>query len=457
MDLKDLKQLIANNPSGFEDFKPGEAIVLSEMLDTIRKHYERAGYPPLVTPLVERERVLMAKTEGQVTKQVYGLRLLNPDPKAESDAKDLALRFDLTMPLARFVAKNFGELRFPLRRSAIGPVFRGERPRKGRYREFIQADIDVVGDGHLDFIHDAEMVAIIPGIFEELAIGPFTIRLNNRKIIQGLLARVGCDTQEKFKAACEAIDEVEKRGVDFAVTELERAGVDGKVARELLMRLLDESHTTDDTLAYLKTIEGDEHYRVGLAELELVIQNVRMFGVKEDQFTIDLSVVRGLDYYTSTVFETRLDSYPRLGSIASGGRYDDLVGRYLGKHMPGVGISIGVSRIVKRLIEANIVETKRSTVAPVLVAKAPKSNGLVKYCIEQAHLLRGADIGAEIYFADRDLNVQLRYADLRGFSVALLNHEGDDGSRAVRVRNLRARTEETVPIDQLVEKVRSML
>jgi histidyl-tRNA synthetase len=453
---KNLKQLIDKNASGFDDFKPGEAIVLARMLDIIRRHYERAGYPPLVTPLIERERVLMAKTEGQITKQIYGLRLLNPASEAESDAKELALRIDLTMPLARFVAKNHGEIRYPFRRYAIGDVFRGERPRKGRYRQFIQADIDVVGDGHLDLIHDAEMLAIIPGIFEEMAIGPFTIRLSHRKILSGLLAAAGCDTADKIRVARTAIDDVEKSGWDAAAKRMAEAGVAEAPARALLSQLL-EVRTTDDSLRFLKEHDAGDEYRVGVQELEAVVGGVRAYGVKESQFTIDLSVARGLDYYTGTVFETRLDSYPGLGSIASGGRYDELIGLYLGKHLPGVGISIGVSRLVKRLIEEKIIETKCSTIAPVLVAKAPKSNGLAKYCIEQARTLRAADIGAEIHFADRDLGAQLRYADLRGFSVALLSHEGDDAARTVRVRNLRTRTEVAVPIDQLVDMVRSML
>lgn len=448
------KQLL-QNASGFPDFGPGEAIALRRMLDIIRTQYEYAGFVPIDTALVERVQVLAAKSEGEIGNQIYGLRLLSPAPDALTDVKDLALRFDHTIPLARFIAANQNALTFPFRRYAIGPVFRGEKPKDGRYRQFIQADIDVVGDGSLDLLYDAEMVAVIAGIFTELAIGPFTTRIGNRKVLQGFLLSVNIP-EDKMTSALGIIDKVEKIGKEKVVKMLVEIGVDESAGRSLIT-LLTDARNTDETMALLKMNSLNSLFAEGVQELESVVKGIRQFGVKESNFCVDLSIARGLDYYTGTVYETRLDTYPELGSIASGGRYEDLASSLTNRKLPGVGISIGVTRLLLRLIKAGLMDASVTTITPVIVTTATGLEKNASIYLEQVMRLRNDGIPAEVYLMARPLGKQMQFADRKGFTLAVITQEENIADGTVVIRNLKTGIQQEVLSERLESTVREML
>ncbi len=447
------KQLLVS-PSGFPDMPPKYAIALRWMLDVIRKNYELSGFSPLETPLVERVEVLTAKAGAEIKTQIYGLRLMNPGQGAD-DSKDLGLRFDQTVPLARFVAANQQNILFPFRRYVIGPVFRGETPKNGRYRQFIQADIDAIGDGSLHILHDAEIVGVIARVFNELNIGSFTIRIGHRKVLQGLLRSIGV-TDEVMKAASSTIDRLEKIGRDRVIESLSKLGVIESDSEKLLT-ILTDTRSVDEVLAMLRTFSFNDEYNEGVTELEQVIAGVRALGVDEESFRVDISIARGLDYYTGTVYETRFNKYPDLGSIASGGRYENLASTYTEKNYPGVGISIGVTRLLLRLIEAGLVKADKSTVAPVIVmtsAGLEKSSGK---CNHLAKILRDEGIGAEVYLAERNLGKQMNFANKRGFSVAIILREDNLTSNTVAVRNLQTGEQSDVTVDNMLSEVKKFL
>lgn len=450
------KQLL-KSPAGFEDLTPAEAITQARVLDIIRANYERAGYAPLETPIVERSAILTAKAGDETQKQIYALRLLNPSPGTEGDAKDLALRYDHTVPLARFVAANAGRgiIQFPFRRYAIGPSFRGERATRDRYRQFIQADIDAIGDGELSYLHDAEMVSVVVGIFEELQVGDFTIRVNNRKVLWGFLKALGCDSETAVANALAIVDDLLKVGHDATVQALVGLGLASDKARELL-QVLTTTASTDETLAMLGAKSFDDEYETGVNELKRVVEAIRHLGVAERRFCVDPSLARGLNYYTGTVYEGSLNTYPDL-SIVGGGRFDNLAGSFTDQHLPGVGISIGVTRLVSRLIDLKLLSSRVSTVAPVLVTTALDLDEHYALYLRQASELRTAGIATEIYLEKKNLGKQMQFADRRGFTVVVITGTSEQAAGTVIVRNLRTGNQETVPQDQLVVAVQRAL
>jgi histidyl-tRNA synthetase len=445
------KQLLAS-PSGFPDFSPEESIALTRMLDIIRARFARAGYSPLITSLVERPEVLAAKSGGEITTQIYGLRLLNPVEGA-SDEKDLALRYDHTIPLARYVATHARELAFPYRRYAIGPVLRGERAKEGRYREFIQADIDAVGDGELSLLHDAEMVAIIADIFSALEVGAFTIRINNRKVLAALLRASGA-SEATVPAAMRALDHIEKVGTEKTLAALSAIGLAEASAQELLDSLTSLG-ASEEVFAYLENAQLDAEGEAGVAELKAVVAGIEALGVPPERYAIDLAIARGLDYYTGTVYETRLDAHPDLGSIASGGRYEDLAGAFTSQKYPGVGISIGVTRLLSRLIRAGLVDASASTTAQVLITTAEQ--GAMSTYLQYAAQLRAAGVSAEIYLADKALDKQLHFADRKGFPLALIAKQENLDAETVVIRDLKTGEQQVVAASDLVATVGKLL
>ncbi len=452
--MNQLPKRLLQNPSGFPDLGPKEAIAQQRMLDVIRRQFISAGYVPIETPLVERPEVLLAKAGGEISTQMYGLRRLNVSADATDDTKELALRFDHTVPLARFIAANQRELAFPFRRFAIGPVFRGERPKSGRYRQFIQADIDAIGDGDLSPLHDAEMVAVIHGIFSELKIGPFTVRIGNRKVLQAILKDTGL-SDDQLGDALRSIDELEKVGADTVITELKGLGLDAKDAKALI-ELLTDKGDSDAVLKALKARDLGPGYSEGVAELETVVNAVRDLGVPDNRFRIDLSIARGLDYYTGTVYETRLDEHPDLGSIASGGRYDDLASVYVNKQLPGVGISIGVTRLLLRLINAGLWPASESAIAEVLVTTDLGAKAFGNVYLKQAAALRAAGYPTEVYLNEKPLAKQLLYASRRGFKFAVITRNEDIKNGTVIVRNLKDSSQHETTSAQLVETIEKL-
>lgn len=453
--MSDFPKNLLQSPSGFPELLPNEAIAQQKILDVIRKHYERAGFVPIETPLVEREEVMTAKSEGEINTQMYGLRLMNPAKDSPTDSKDLVLRYDHTVPMARYVAAHQREISFPFRRYAIGPVFRGERPREGRYRQFIQADIDVIGDGILDTFHDAEILSVIANIFSELAIGDFTIRIGNRKILQGLLAATGI-TDAQIVDALTVIDHIEKVTPLDSIHALMNCGMEQSVA-ERTLTILTDTRDTDEQLLNLNAQQLGTQFRAGVEEIEQIIIGLRSLGISERHFCIDLSIARGLAYYTGNVFETRLDNHADIGSIASGGRYDNLAGSFIDKQLPGVGVSIGVSRLLPRLIKTGLINADASAIVPVIITTALPLASHGNLYLKQAALLRNAGIGAEVYLTDRSLGKELEYANKRGFLVALITGEQELAKGTIIVRNLSTGDQVEVHEKALIETVQSMI
>jgi len=392
--------------SGFMELLPAEQISFNAMLDTIRSTYEVFGFAPIETPILERAEVLLAKAGGETEKQIY---------RFSKGDTDLAMRFDLTVPLARYVAEHHGALTFPFRRYAIGKVYRGERPQAGRFREFYQCDIDVIGDGDLSLRFDAEMPSVISTIFRKLGFERFTVRINNRRIFNGLFAGLGI--LDRASSVMQSIDRLEKIGAEAVATELAGLGI----APETVARVLEFvtiAGTNTEILAKLRALSIDNaEFARGVADLAEVVSLSGAMGVSDANLAIDLTIARGLDYYTGTVYETRLDDYPEIGSVCSGGRYDDLAGHYINRTLPGVGVSIGLTRLFDQLRKRQVITPGASTPTRVLVV--PLGTGLVP-CLNLATTLRGHTIPTEVWFGDDKMKKSLGYANKMGIPFAVL-------------------------------------
>ena len=354
-------------PPGVMELLPRDQIAFQRMLDTIRRVYERFGYLPVETPVFELSDVLLTKTGGETERQVYFVQSTGALGKGGDALPELALRFDLTVPLARYVAEHEHALAFPFRRYQMQRVYRGERAQRGRFREFYQCDIDVIGKDSLDVRHDAEMPAVIHALFTELGVGPFTVQLNNRKLLRGFFEGLGLADGERQAAVLREIDKLDKRGADAVRASLagDGFGLDGAVADAIMAFVQGRSTSHADALAKLDALDGADAgaaQREGVAELRTVLEMLRAQGVPESAYALNFSIARGLDYYTGTVYETTLDDHPQIGSVCSGGRYDDLAGSYTKSKRPGVGISIGLTRLFYQLREAGLVAAADSSV-----------------------------------------------------------------------------------------------
>jgi histidyl-tRNA synthetase len=435
---------------GFDqEYLPQDQLQFNRLIDIIRRNFELYGFLPIETPSAERREVLTSK--GGVEKEIYALTRLAEADDDEAAAKG-ALRFDLTVPLARYVAMRERELAFPFRRYQIQRVWRGETPqaRKGRFREFYQCDIDIIGREKLSYLAEAEIPAVIYSVFREMAIGEFRIRINNRKVLRGLLQEFGV-ADDKAAAVLRILDKTEKEDVAKLRAELEREGV---ASAAKLLDLIATRRGTDETLKVLSEIDNDAA-RQGVGELRNIVTAIRQFGVPDTAFAVDLGVVRGLDYYTGTIYETTLVNAPELGSICSGGRYDDLASYFTDTRLPGVGISIGLTRLFSRLKEANLLQPLPRTPAEVLVTTMdPKY--LERYLM-MAGLLRAAGINTEVYLETAKLGNQLTYADRKGFRIALIAGENEFAKDTVQVKNLAAKSARDVPLGELVQAVQSTL
>ena len=432
-------------PPGVLELLPREQLAFQRMLDTVRRGFERFGFLPVETPVFELVDVLLTKSGGETEKQVYFVQ--STGAIEQGHKPELALRFDLTVPLARYVAQHEHELVFPFRRYQIQRVYRGERAQKGRFREFYQCDIDVIGKDTLPLAYDAEVPAVIYGIFNELAIGKFTIRINNRKLLRGVLEAFGWE-EPQHAAVLHELDRLGK---------LERAEVVSRIAHpraaELVALLVD--NTGPQAFEVLRGVSSAPALREGVDELEHVYRGGLALGIPEHAFRIDLSIARGLDYYTGTVYETFLDEHPRLGSICSGGRYENLAGHYTKSKLPGVGISIGATRLFSQLLEMKLIGGVDAPVTQVLVLQVEAA--LAPQYAQIATELRAAGCNVEVYGGDDKLAKQFKYADRSKVPLAIVLGTRERDANIVKLKDLRTTTEHEVPRGELVERVRALL
>ncbi len=411
--------------SGFMELAPKEQMKLEKMMEILRRSYARYGFTPLDTPVIEAAEVLLAKGGGETEKQIYRFT------KGESD---LALRFDLTVPLAKYVAAHYGELAFPFRRYQIGKVYRGERAQRGRFREFYQADIDVIGDGKLDILNEAEIPAIIYSTFTELGLKHFKIKVNNRKILNGFYAMNGMS--EKAGEIMRTVDKLDKIG-PLKVKELLIEEV--KMLPDKSENVLDFMAIQGDNAYVISRLEAyrgmDPTFDEGLDELITVTRYLSDFGVPEENFAVDLTIARGLDYYTGTVYETEMTKHPEIGSICSGGRYDNLAEYYTDKPLPGVGISIGLTRLFYVLSEQGLLSEELVT-APCDALILPMTEELGP-AVAAATALRKAGVRTQLYGEKRKFKAKMAYADRIGVPFAVLMGEDEIHEGVLSVKDMR--------------------
>jgi len=425
--------------AGFVELMPQDQILFNKVSDKIRNSYERFGFVPLDTPILEYSDVLLAKAGGETEKQIY---------RFNKGDTDLSMRFDLTVPLAKYVAMHAGELAFPFRRYQIGKVFRGERTQKGRFREFYQADIDIIGDEALSLVADAELVSVIYTTFRELGFSDFTIRINNRKILNGLFAAL--NLKEKAVDILRIIDKIEKIGED-AVAEMLREIEIPNTSINTILSFLKLNGTNEEKLNKMERFEiACEEFSCGVCELKEVINLVKGFGVPEGNYIIDTTIARGLDYYTGTVYETILNDYKEIGSVCSGGRYENLAEYYTNKHLPGVGISIGLSRLFYKLEEAGVISSNEATTAKVMVIPMTED---MSYALQIATDLRKAGINTEVNYTRKSVKSMLNYANRLKVPYVIFVGEDEIKNKLYTIKNMTSGEQETISLEGIIAKL----
>ena len=431
--------------SGFMELLPGKQVQFERIADILRKTYSLYGFTPLDTPLIESSEVLLAKGGGETEKQIYRFT------KGDSD---LSLRFDLTVPLAKYVALNYGQLTFPFRRFQIGKVYRGERAQRGRFREFYQADIDIIGDGKLDIINEAEIPSIIYKTFKSLGLERFVIRINNRKVLNGLFKVLG--VTEKSGDIMRTIDKLEKIGGDkvreILVDDFE---VPAETADEILSLITCREKGIDPIDALSAFSGRDELLDTGIAELTTVVKYMSAFGVPSENFQIDLTIARGLDYYTGTVYETAMLDHPEIGSICSGGRYDNLAGYYTDKNLPGVGISIGLTRLFYVLEEQGYLNDDLLT-SPADVLILPMTEDLSN-AITLATSLRDSGIKTQLHCESKKFKAKMSYADKLGIPYVIFLGEDEINSGCAKIKNMASGEQASIPMGEVAAYINSGL
>lgn len=425
---------------GFMELLPADQMLFNQMLDTIRNTYETYGFIPLDTPTIEKSEILLAKSGGETEKQIY---------RFNKGDNDLSLRFDLTVPLARYVAQHYNDLTFPFRRYHIGKVFRGERPQKGRFREFYQCDIDIIGNENLSIINDAEILSVIYSTFKALGFEDFTIRINNRKVLNGFFDFLEvADKAEVLRI----IDKLEKIGVDAVTEELKAQGLSTDAISKIL-QFISVKGSDAEIIAALKDmgIQG-ELFTQGLEELEKVSEYIRYFGIPDKNHAIDLTIARGLDYYTGTIYETILNQYPSIGSVCSGGRYDNLAQNYTNKKLPGVGISIGLTRLFYQLREAGILgEAKKATPTQLLIIPMKDTTD---YALEVSTKIRQEGIPAEVYLNEGKLGKMFAYADKLGIPYVTVIGDDEVKSGKLALKDMASGEQNLLELHAVIEKIR---
>lgn len=434
--------------SGFMELAPKDQILFEKVKQKLEETYQMFGFFPIDTPVLEHSNILLAKAGGETEKQIY---------RFNKGDTDMTMRFDLTVPLAKYVAKNAGELTFPFKRYQIGKVYRGERAQQGRFREFYQADIDIIGDENLSIANDAEVPSIMYRVFTGLGLSDFTIRINNRKILNGLFAMLGLS--DIATDVMRIIDKIDKIGKDNVEAELVDLGV-SKDAADTILELLTFKGTNEEVLDRLKTFAGkNELLDSGVSELCEVIYYIDKFGVPAGNYRVDLSIARGLDYYTGTVYETTFNRHPEIGSICSGGRYDNLAEYYTKKKLPGVGMSIGLTRLFYILNEFDYLNRDLDTVADLLII--PMTDDMAS-AVEISGVMREAGIRTQIYLEKKKFKHKIGYADKLGIPYAMFLGEDEINGNVVTIKNMKAAEGDTdkqvtVPVNEAVEFIKSGL
>ena len=425
---------------GFMELLPNEQILFDQIKQTIEDSYKTFGFLPIDTPVIELSEVLLAKAGGETEKQIY---------RFNKGDTDLSLRFDLTVPLAKYVAKNYGNLSFPFRRYQIGKVYRGERAQKGRYREFYQCDIDIIGDETLDIINDAELPMVIYTTFKKLGFEDFTIKINNRKILNGLYESIG--QKENSVEIMRIIDKIDKIGEEAVKEEIAKLGVSNNDI-ETIINFIKINGNSDEKLEKLQSLNiENETYKKGLEELTQVVKYIRLFGIPEKNFTVDLTIARGLDYYTGTVYETFLNQYREIGSVCSGGRYDNLAENYTDKKLPGVGVSIGLTRLFYKLNELNIIKADKKSISDILIIPMTEN---MEVPLKLATDLRNSNVNTEIYLNNKKIKAKMKYADKLEIPYVVVIGDNEIENNKVKVKNMQTGEEiETALEAESIKKI----
>lgn len=431
--------------SGFMELLPQQQVLMETIMSTLRETYSLYGFTPLDTPVIEASEILLAKGGGETEKQIYRFT------KGDSD---LSLRFDLTVPLAKYVALHYSELAFPFRRYQIGKVYRGERPQRGRFRELYQADIDIIGDGKLDIANEAEIPAIIYQTFSQLGLQKFQIRVNNRKILNGFYALIGLSGQSGD--IMRTVDKLEKIGAEKVKDILTNDFGISEENAEAVLKFITIKGTNSEVLDTLEQYRGkNEIFDLGLDELRTVVKYLSSFGVPEENFVVDLTIARGLDYYTGTVYETVMTGHPEIGSICSGGRYDNLAEYYTDKLLPGVGISIGVSRLFYILNEQNMLNQEKNT-APADVLILPMTEDLSP-AIELAAKFRSAGIRVQLYSEQRKFKAKMNYADKIGVPYVIFLGEDEIKDNVVACKDMASGEQTKLGFNETLARIKDGL
>lgn len=426
---------------GFMELLPNEQILFEQMKQTIESTYQSFGFLPMDTPIIELSEVLLAKAGGETEKQIY---------RFNKGDNDLSLRFDLTVPLAKYIAKNFGQLSFPFRRYQIGKVYRGEKAQKGRYREFYQCDIDIIGDGELDITNDAELPVVIYTTFKKLGFDNFTVKINNRKILNGLYESIG--QKENSVEIMRIIDKIEKIGEAAVKEEISKLGISDPDI-EKIINFIKIDGTSDEKIEKLERLEiNNQTYLKGVSEIKEVINDIRLFGIPEKNFSVDLTIARGLDYYTGTVYETFLNEYRELGSVCSGGRYDNLAENYTDRKLPGVGISIGLTRLFYKLNELNLIKADKKSISNILIIPMTEKKEVP---FKLATDLRNLGVNTEVYLSDKKIKAKMKYADKLEIPYVIVIGDNEIETGKIKVKNMT--TGEEIELDFDAESIKQVV
>lgn len=421
--------------SGFMELSPNDQIEFNRIKKIIEDTYKLYGFYPLDTPVIEYSSVLLAKAGGETEKQIY---------RFNKGDNDLSLRFDLTVPLAKYVSLKYNELLFPFKRYQIGKVFRGERPQKGRFREFYQCDIDVIGDGELSLMYDAEIPSIIYDIFTKMNIGKFVIRINNRKILNGFFEYL--NLSDKYQDILRIIDKMEKVSESDLIDMLKEIDLTDEIIDKILS-FIKIKGTNGEVLNSLKGLNiSNEAFLNGINELETVINSLRTMNINEEYFMIDLTIARGLDYYTGTVYETKLVDYPQMGSVCSGGRYDDLATFYTDKKLPGVGISIGLTRLFYQLKENGLIKNESDSVVDVMILPMIEE---YKVPLEISKRLRDIGISTSICYINKKFKSKIKYADSMNVKYSIIIGEDEINNNVVTIKDMYKNEQTQINIECL--------